>query len=365
VRPGLRRVYWLMPYVVAVEPCFPEHYFPQADIGREFLRVFSGRSEASVDKVQRLFTSVGVEGRHLSLPLEAYATLAGFNQRSALWLTHALALGRSAVTRALGRAGLDADSIGLFAFSTVTGVAVPSLEARLMNELGFASQCRRLPLFGLGCVAGAAGVARVADYLRAYPRQAALLLCVELCSLTLQLSDPSVVNVIGSALFGDGAAAVVMLGDEHPLAQHGKLRVLDTRSVFFPGTERTMGWDIRDTGFSLVLSGSVPELARGPFAAAVREFLAEQGQEPADMVRWVAHPGGPAVIDAVEQGLELAKGTLDATRRCLARVGNLSSVSVLILLHELLAEPPPQSGRHGLLFAMGPGFCAELVSIGW
>src|SRR5688572_15204871 len=203
-----------MPHVVAVEPCFPEHYFAQADIGREFLRVFAGKSEASVEKVQRLFTSVGVEGRHLSLPLEAYATLRGFSQRSEIWLGRALELGKKAVTRALERAGLPASGIGLFASSTVTGVAVPSLEARLMNELPFASSCKRLPLFGLGCVAGAAGIARVADYLRAYPDQAALLLCVELCSLTLQLSDPSVVNVIGSALFGDGAAAVLMVGDE-------------------------------------------------------------------------------------------------------------------------------------------------------
>jgi alkylresorcinol/alkylpyrone synthase len=323
----------LMPHVIAVEPCFPEHYYSQAEIGREFLRVFGARSEASPEKIERLFGSVKVQGRHLTLPLEGYEKLDGFAMRSKLWLDNALELGERAVSRALASTGLAAADIGLFTTSTVTGVAVPSLEARLMNRLRFSSTCRRVPLFGLGCVAGAAGIARVADYLRAYPRQAALLLCVELCSLTLQLSDASVVNVIGSALFGDGAACVVMVGDEHPLARAPGPRVVDTRSVFFPDTERTMGWDMKDTGFSIVLSGSVPELARGPFSQAVREFLAAHELAPADLEGWIAHPGGPAVIDAIEQALALDAGALDPTRRCLARIGNLSSVSVLVLLH--------------------------------
>jgi alkylresorcinol/alkylpyrone synthase len=354
-----------MPHVIAVEPCFPKHYFSQAEIGREFLRVFGARSEASPDKIQRLFGSVKVEGRHLSLPLEDYAKLDGFAMRSKLWLENALELGHEAVCRALASAGLTAADIGLFATSTVTGVAVPSLEARLMNRLHFATDCRRMPLFGLGCVAGAAGIARVSDHLRAYPRQAALLLCVELCSLTLQLSDASVVNVIGSALFGDGAACVVLVGDEHPLAQSGAPRVVDTRSVFFPDTERTMGWDMRDTGFSIVLSGSVPELARGPFSQAVREFLGSHELSPADLESWIAHPGGPAVIDAIEQALVLEPGALDPTRHCLAKIGNLSSVSVLVLLHQVLSGRRPRAGAPGLLFAMGPGFCAELVLLGW
>lgn len=353
-----------MPHVIAVAPAFPPHYYPQSTIGAAFLREFAGRSEASAEKIAHLFDSVKVDGRHLALPLEAYESLYGFAQRSALWLESALELGERAVTAALERAGLDAGGIGLFASSTVTGVAVPSLEARLMDRLGLPSHCRRVPLFGLGCVAGAAGIARVADYLRAYPEQAALLLCVELCSLTLQLDDPSVANVIGSALFGDGAACVVMVGDAHPLAARGPA-VVETRSVFFPRSERVMGWDMSDTGFNLVLSGSVPELARGLFADAARAFLADHGLAPSDVRRWIAHPGGPAVIDAIEAGLPLAPGTLDATRRCLARIGNLSSVSVLILLSEALSEAGAPSAAPGLLFAMGPGFCAELVLMRW
>lgn len=354
-----------MPRLVAVEPCFPPRYYSQSEIGKEFLRVAGGRGDASREKIERFFNSVGVSGRHLVLPVDAYERVGGFAERSAIWLENALELGASATRGVLARAGLSTRDVQLFASSTVTGIAVPSLEARLMNRLDFASSCRRMPLFGLGCVAGAAGIARVTDYLRAYPTHAALLLCVELCSLTLQLTDTSIANVIAAALFGDGAAAVLLVGDEHPLAAGPGPRVVETRSVLFPNSERTMGWDIVDSGFRIVLSGSVPDLARGPFAQALRGFLAERGLRPSELASWIAHPGGPAVIDSIELGLELEKGALDASRRCLNRVGNLSSVSVLVIAEEALRGASPPPGSHGMLFAMGPGFCAELVLLEW
>jgi alkylresorcinol/alkylpyrone synthase len=353
-----------MPRIVAVDASFPERYFTQADVAAEFLRVAAGRGEATPERVARLFDHVGVAGRHMVLPLAAYPELNGFAERSEIWLRHAMQLGSAAVEGALARAGLAPEDISLFASSTVTGIAVPSLESRLMAQLGFAEDCRRVPLFGLGCVAGAAGIARVSDYLRAYPDHAAILLCVELCSLTFQLSDTSVANVIASALFGDAAACVVLVGDRHPLAGSGPA-IVDTRSVLFKDTERTMGWDIIDTGFQIVLSGSVPDLARGPFSGAVRQFLANHALTPGDLSGWIAHPGGPAVIDAIEQGLDLPLGTLDASRRCLCRVGNLSSASVLVLLGEAMQHTDTARRGPGMLFAMGPGFCAELILLEW
>jgi len=236
---------------------------------------------------------------------------------------------------------------------------VPSIEARLMNRLGFAADCRRLPLFGLGCVAGAAGIARANDYLEGHPTHAALLLCVELCSLTFQPDDMSVANLIACGLFADGAACVLLVGDDHPLASKAKLRIEATRSVLFPNTEAVMGWDIVDTGFRIVLSGQVPELAQTALAHGIRAFLSANGLHPSQITRWVAHPGGPAVIDAMERGLELPHGALDRSRDCLARIGNLSSASVLVILRESLAAD--QSRGPALLLAMGPGFCAELL----
>ena len=357
------------PRIIAADVQFPERYERQADVARECMRFGSGEGEATPERIERFFARTGVQGRHLVLPANAYGALGGFGARSALWLEHALRLGHAAVEGALTRAGLAASEIGLFVSNSVTGFAVPSLEARIMAERGdFTSDCRRLPLFGLGCVAGAAGIARVSEYLRANPAHAAILLCVELCSLTFQPSDTSTANVIASALFGDGAACVVMVGAEHRLAETGVgasrtgagMAVVDTRSIFFPGTERTMGWDIVDSGFRIVLSGSLPELARGAFCSATRQFLADHNLTPADITQWFGHPGGPAVIDAIETGLELPAGTLDASRRTLARVGNLSSASVLTLIEEGLRDSAPHAGD-GLLYAMGPGFCAELV----
>jgi alkylresorcinol/alkylpyrone synthase len=351
-----------MPKIVAAAARFPERYVAQADVAREFLRAAGGRGDATPDRVTRLFTNVGVSGRHMVLPLEAYPRLGGFAERSVIWLEHALELGSGAVADALAQAGLAPAEVALFASNTVTGIAVPSLEARLMPRLGFRPSCRRVPLFGLGCAAGAAGIARVSEYLRARPRDAAILLCVELCSLTFQLSDMSTANVIASALFGDAAACVVLAGDDHPrAATRSGPRVVDSASVLFPNTERTMGWDIVDSGFRVVLSGSVPALARGPFAEETRAFLAEHGLRPSDIRTWIAHPGGPAVVDALEQGLELPAGTLDASRRALAKVGNLSSASVITLLADRFAADEGFANGPGLLFAMGPGFAAELV----
>ncbi len=355
-----------MPHLVSVATALPEHYHSQAELCSALLEM-GAREQDSFDreKVRRFFSSVAVRGRHLALPLSRYASLAGMGERSALWLEVALDLGQRAVREVLDRAGLAAADVSLFMTSTVTGIAVPSLEARLMNRLRFSPYCRRTPLFGLGCAAGAAGIARISDHLRGHPREAALLLCVELCTLTFQRGDLSTTNIIAAALFGDGAACVLLVGDEHPLARQSRPSVLASRSVLFPDSERLMGWDVVDTGFRIVLGPGVPEIARSELGGSVRGFLSEHGLTTGDMARWVAHPGGPAVIAAMEQSLELAPTALELSRQCLAEVGNLSSASVLVILERTLAAEAPHAGAHGLLLAMGPGFGAELVLLQW
>ena len=354
-----------MPHIAAVEVAFPRHYYAQQDLAEALLGM-ARIQELGFDRerVLRFFAAVGVSGRHLALPIERYAQLQGFGDRNSAWIEAAGELGARVVSGVLAQAALTPTDVQLFATSTVTGIAVPSIEARLMNRLGFDPSCRRLPLFGLGCVAGASGIARVSDYLRGRPRDAALLMCVELCSLTFQPDDASVANVIATGLFGDGAACVLLVGDDHPLSENGGPTVLDTRSVLFPNTERVMGWDVVNTGFRVVLSSDVPTLAGGELPRAIREFLWGRGLAPAEIRPWIAHPGGPAVIDALERGLELEAGTLRASRECLARIGNISSVSVLEMLREAL-QSEPRTGGSGLLLAMGPGFSAELVLLKW
>jgi len=221
---------------------------------------------------------------------------------------------------------------------------------------------RRVPIFGLGCVAGAAGISRAADYLKAYPDQVAVLLSVELCSLTLQLQDLSIPNLISSGLFGDGAAAVVMEGSQRP--GEGP-RVRASRSVFYRDTERVMGWDISEKGFQVVLSAAVPEVVREHLRPDVDKFLGDNGLTRDDIASWVAHPGGPRVLEAMESALQLPPEALAVTWRSLQEVGNLSSASVLMVLEETMEHHRPNPGSLGLLLAMGPGFCSELVLLEW
>jgi alkylresorcinol/alkylpyrone synthase len=191
-----------------------------------------------------------------------------------------------------------------------------------------------------------------------------MLLAVELCSLTVQRDDTSAANVVSTGLFGDGAAAVLLVGAEHPLAHDRRPRVIDSRSIFFPDTERVMGWDFVDSGFKVVLSPEVPRIVRDELPAAVKAFLASHELGLADIATWVAHPGGPKVLDALEEGLGLDRGELDVSREVLALHGNLSSASVLFVLEEARRRAPAP-GSYGLLMAMGPAFAAELVLLRW
>jgi alkylresorcinol/alkylpyrone synthase len=218
-------------------------------------------------------------------------------------------------------------------------------------------------------VAGAAGISRAADYVKAYPSQLAVLLSVELCSLTIQKQDLSPANLISSGLFGDGAAAVIVAGEECdafvPESEQLGPKILATRSVFYPQTEEMMGWRISEKGFSIVLSREVPNLVRSQMGQDVDAFLAECGHTRDEIRSWVLHTGGPKVLEAIEDALDLKDGQLDASWHCLRKTGNLSSASVLVVLEEVIKHRRPEPGTLGLLAAMGPGFCSELLLLQW
>jgi alkylresorcinol/alkylpyrone synthase len=309
----------------------------------------------------RFAASSGVEWRNLALPLSAYTKLPGFTEANEAFLEVALDLGERAMLSALDTAELAPSDVDIVFSTTVTGLAVPTLEARLAARVGLRPDVKRVPLFGLGCVAGAAGVARMYDYLLAYPDQVAMLLAVELCSLTVQRDDHSLANLVATSLFGDGAAAVVATGANR--TARGP-QVLATRSRLYPDSENVMGWQIGSEGFKIVLSVDVPTVAEKYLGEDVCLFLAEFGLTPGDIDTWVCHPGGPKVIEAVEDVLELSPTALDRTRESLRANGNLSSVSVLDVLRANLADPPAE-GSLGMMVAMGPGFCSELVLLRW
>ncbi|MFJ4856278.1 MULTISPECIES: type III polyketide synthase [unclassified Streptomyces] len=313
--------------------------------------------------LDRLHENARVRTRNMVLPLERYAELDGFGGANDVFIGAAVDMGADALRGALRTAGLRPGDVDLLMFTSVTGVAAPSVDARLVGRLGLRPDVKRLPVFGLGCVAGAAGVARLHDYLLGRPDDVAVLLSVELCSLTFQRHDASTANLVATALFGDGAAALVALGAGR--ASGAGPEVVATRSRMYPDTEHVMGWDIRSSGFKVLLDPAVPDVVRRYLADDVGDFLAEHGLKPKDVAHWVCHPGGPKVLEAVSEVLALPDGALDVTWRSLAEVGNLSSSSVLHVLRDTLEQRRPEPGSPGLLMAMGPGFCCELVLLRW
>src|SRR5450631_2887105 len=354
--------------IISAASAFPKHYYPQAVL-LQALEKYWGAELENPELLHRLHRNTGVDGRHLALPVHAYPKLSGWGEVNDLWIEVALDLGKQAICRALTYAGIAARDLGAFFFTSVTGIASPSIDALLINRIGLSPNIRRVPMFGLGCVAGAAGTARAADYVKAYPSQLAVLLSVELCSLTIQKEDLSPANLISSGLFGDGAAAVIVAGEEcntfAPESEQPGPKILATRSVFYPQTEEMMGWRISEKGFSLVLSREVPNLVRKQIGQDVDAFLAAYGHSRHDIGSWVLHTGGPKVLEAIQDALGLKNGQLGASWDCLRKTGNLSSASVLVVLEEVMKHRRPTPGTLGLMAAMGPGFCSELLLLQW
>lgn len=365
--------------ILSVGRAFPEHYYNQGQL-LEALRRHWAREHFNPARLERLHKNVAVSGRYMSLSMDEYEDLETWGQANDVWIRVAVEVAEQAIQKALHRSGVLPNQIGVLFSTTVTGLAVPSVDALLMNRLPFNPHMKRVPLFGLGCVAGAAGIARAADYVRAFPDQAALLVAVELCSLTVQKQDLTIPNLIATGLFGDGAAAVLVAGEEFKAASERAEEVPEsslvpviqgTRSVFYPDTERMMGWDISERGFQIVLSAGVPSMVEDHLRSDVDTFLAEHGLDRSRIRTWICHPGGPKVLEALQTGLELPEDALSLTWESLRKVGNLSSASVLMILEDTLEQIRNQGGEdndkrvrpgdYALLLAMGPGFCSELV----
>lgn len=373
-----------MAFIVAASSNFPHQYYSQ-EVLATALRKFCMAMDLDfdLDTIDRFFTNVTIEGRYFALPLDSFYDMPGTEATFRAIIEASINLSEGNVRRLLEKTNLDPQEISQLTSVTLTA-AVPSIDARLMNRIPFSPHLKRFPLFGFGCLGGAAGVARVADYLEGHPKEAAILFSVELASAlwqgSLQLDLQSMIkglpenpslysdiisSIVTAALFGDGSAALLMVGRDHPLAQPGLPRVIDSRSSWLPNTVHLMGMDMIDNGFRNILRPQVGDYVKVGLRQAIDPLLEAHNLSVDKISRWIVHPGGPKVLNAVEEELGLNDQALHLSRETLAKVGNLSSATVLYMLNETLYGEQPPAGTYGLLIGMGPGFSQEVILLQW
>lgn len=345
-----------MPSIAGLATALPPHVVRQEEAAQVVRRVHAGRDDLL--RLLRVFRSSGVLERRTAFPPEYYLKERSFEERNRDFIEQGLLLGEAAAKAALDRAGARPGEISDLFLVTTTGLATPSLDALLVGRLGLRENVRRWPLFGLGCAGGAGALARAADVLRGSPGSKALVVSVELCGQVFSIRAATPTDIIGAALFGDGAAAAVVAEGTGP-------RILAARSILYDGTRHLMGWNFTSDGMRLVLSKEVTEFVRERLRPVVERFLADESIRQDGVGHWILHPGGRKILETYRDAFGLGDSSLRWTRGSLARVGNLSSASVLFILNDLLESGLARAGDRGLLCALGPGFASELILLGW
>ncbi len=348
--------------VAAVTTALPPIEVTQAEAKKFTLRWLRDADERLLD----VFENAGVTTRHVCMPLDWYEQAHTFEEVSACYAEHALELARAATTRALSAAALEAKDVDHVVFVSSTGIASPTIGARLANVLGFRDDVRRTPVWGLGCSGGVAGLALTRDLALARPDAHVLLIALELCSLSHHRQDQDRRSLIAASLFGDGAAAVIVRGTQMPAGADGagtapRIALVDASTTTWKNTLDVMGWTVDGTGLHVVMSRDIPAIVRTRLRPAMNVLLARNELVLEDVRHLVAHPGGPKVLDAVAQALDVSPEVLGHARRVLDRCGNMSSPTCLFVLERALAAGDFAPGDWGVIFALGPGFSAEQI----
>jgi alkylresorcinol/alkylpyrone synthase len=345
--------------IAATATALPPHTISRDDVKYYMGRVFD-IPERKLEAMMSIVDNARVHNRHAIFPIEYTVEPRALSKTNEEYIEHAIKLGREAAERCLERAGLAPTDIDLIITVSCTGFMIPSLDAHLIHLMGFRPNVRRMPFTELGCAAGAMALGRAADYLKAYAGGNVLIIAVELPSLTFQRKDISQANLISSILFGDGAAAVVVSGKP----MHGP-KILFSETYTFPDSLGAMGFDLRDSGFHILLAKDVPEMIGAKINELVDGFLERCGKKRADIKGWILHPGGARLLGNVETQLGLKQCDTQPSWDILANVGNLSSATILFILQEWLEKRPLKAGEYGLLAAFGPGFSAEFLLLQW
>lgn len=354
------------PSIAAVSTAVPDDTLTQDQALEEIGGWLEGKDSEelpfSLDRFRDIFRNAGVDQRRTVSTVDQMIEKTDFGEKSNRFLDEAKPVAREAITKAVDRAGIDLKDVDLFISVSCTGFTIPSLDAHLMNELDFSPDTRRLPIAELGCAAGVSGLSRAYDYLEAYPDANVLLLSTELCTINAQPSDLTRAQIIAGALFGDGTAAVIMTGEENSPAGRPLMKGYD--SHFLENTLNYMGYKNNEYGMSIMLSPKIPAEVKHSGGKIIEEFLSQHELTPDDIDHFVVHPGGRAILDALDDTLDLDENDLRASRKTLKEYGNLSSATVFFVLSEILSEDP-SPGDHGLFLAFGPGFNTDIGLLEW
>ncbi len=355
-----------MSAIVALERFLPPHRYPQSEVTRwvaEWLGDGEG-GEAAARRLLKVYDTAGVDTRASVVTIDRVFFPGDFETQNDLYIEHAKRETTVLARRALEASGVEARDLGLVVSVSCTGFMIPAVDAFVADALQLGPRLARLPITESGCAGGVVGLARAHDYLTAHPESAVLLLAVELSSLTFQRWDRSATNVVSTAIFGDGAAAAVLVGTRHPRFAGKRLaRIRRADSFFFPGTTHLMGFRLRNPGLQIVLDRHLAPFVKREVAKTAAQFLEPEDLKASDIAAWILHPGGRRIIEAMKEELGLQPHHMAATEAVLSEHGNMSSVTVLFVLHEVLRAQAPPGGSLGVLGAFGPGFGAEMALV--
>ncbi|GAE37618.1 type III polyketide synthase [Halalkalibacter akibai] len=361
-----------MPSIISVSTYKPPHTINQ-EATTEFARELFSENYQDIERLLKVFANGQIEERQFSVPLDWFESEHSLEVKNNLYIELATSFCVEAIKKCLMNdqflnENIDYKDIGAIVLVSSSGMSTPSLDARIMNQLPFSSHTKRIPLWGLGCAGGAAGISRGYEYCRAYPQENVLVVCVELCSLTFQRNDRSKSNLVGTSLFADGVACAVLAGDDskliNQLARPIRPTVVDTESTLMPDSEDVMGWEVKDTGLHVVFSRDIPAIIKEWLKPNVTEFLERNELNIEQLSSFIAHPGGKKVLEAYVESLNIDERLTATSKEILKKHGNMSSPTVLYVLEQIMLQEH-EEGDIGLMAALGPGFCSELTLLEW
>ncbi|KAB2338261.1 type III polyketide synthase [Cytobacillus depressus] len=360
-----------MPSIVSVAEAIPSYILKQ-DEAMDFARDLFSDSFQDIERLLRAFHNGQIEKRHFVKGLEWFKTEKTFAERNDAYIENAVELGAEAIESCLRsevflKRGISYEEIDAIFFISSSGISTPSIEARIMNKLAFSPHTKRIPIWGLGCAGGASGLSRAYEYCLAFPSAKAIVLAIELCSLTFQRNDRSKSNLIGTSLFADGVACALITGDQVDRKSFQRLEsvpaIIATQSSFMPDSLDVMGWEMRNEGLYVVFSKDIPTIIEGWLKPNVNNFLLQEKMAIGDIHHFIAHPGGKKVIDAYIRTLGIDSEMTNISLDVLKEYGNMSSVTILYVLKRFMEIG--KSGEFGLATALGPGFSSEMLLLRW